>query len=289
MPYSDMAHSVDQKPTRFMLDEKTVDYMGRIKALCDEKGVDLIIAKLPSDMWNITYSGMVGRWAKANEVEFLDLTQKQFQRQMHFDNETCYFDENHLNHVGAEIVSNYLGNYLTEHYQFESHSQEIEDAWKTDYEAYEAYRDFRILQSTQDLSEFIELANNPNYIICLSIRDDATKGLADSECESLQSLGLNMRFVDRFRTSLAAVIDGGSVVVQKDGNFALSCEYEPYANCEIQVTSAGYSAGNKSSIVINGKEYSKNKRGLNIVVYDKTKDEVISSRIFDTWLMQDER
>lgn len=289
MPYSDMAHSVDQKPTRFMLDEKTVDYMGRIKALCDEKGVDLIIAKLPSDMWNITYSGMVGRWAKANEVEFLDLTQKQFQRQLHFDNETCYFDENHLNHVGAEIVSNYLGNYLTEHYQFESHSQEIEDAWNTDYEAYEAYRDFRILQSTQDLSEFIELANNPNYIICLSIRDDATKGLADSECESLQSLGLNMRFVDRFRTSLAAVIDGGSVVVQKDGNFALSCEYEPYANCEIQVTSAGYSAGNKSSIVINGKEYSKNKRGLNIVVYDKTKDEVISSRIFDTWLMQDER
>lgn len=84
MPYSDMAHSVDQKPTRFMLDEKTVDYMGRIKALCDEKGVDLIIAKLPSDMWNITYSGMVGRWAKANEVEFLDLTQKQFQRQMPF-------------------------------------------------------------------------------------------------------------------------------------------------------------------------------------------------------------
>ena len=145
------------------------------------------------------------------------------------------------------------------------------------------------MQSTQDLSEFIELANNPNYIICLSIRDDATKGLADSECESLQSLGLNMRFVDRFRTSLAAVIDGGSVVVQKDGNFALSCEYEPYTNCEIQVTSAGYSAGNKSSIVINGKEYSKNKRGLNIVVYDKTKDEVISSRIFDTWLMQDER
>ena len=30
-------------------------------------------------------------------------------------------------------------------------------------------------------------------------------------------------------------------------------------------------------------------RGLNIVVYDKTKDKVISSRIFDTWLMQDER
>lgn len=288
-PYSDMDHSANQTPTRFVMDEKTSEYMEKIKEICDEKGIDLLVAKLPSDLWNITYAGMIRRWTEENEAVFLDLTDKQIQRQMHFDKETSYFDGNHLNYIGAEVVSKYLGNYLIQNYQFEAHSQKIEDAWQADYDTYEEYRNNKIMQSTSDMAQFLELANNPNYIICLSIRDDATKGLADSECESLQSLGLNIRFVDRFRTSLAAVIDGGSVVVQKDGNFALSCEYEPYANCEIKVTSAGYSAGNMSSIVINGKEYSKNKRGLNIVVYDKTKDKVISSRIFDTWLMQDER
>lgn len=288
-PYSDMAHDANQTPTRFMMDEKTVDYMGRIKTLCDEKGVDLLIAKLPSDMWNVTYAGMVGRWAEENDVTFLDLTQKQLQRQMHFDKETSYFDGNHMNHVGAETVSRYLGNYLIENYQFEPHAQEIEDAWETDYETYEAYRDLRIMQSTEDLSEFAKLIKNSNYIICLSIKDDATRGLTESELEELQSFGLNMRFVDHYRGSLAAVIDNGEVVIQKDGNLNLSCEYEPYTNCEIKVSSAGHNVGNFSSIVINGVEYSQNKRGFNIVVYDKSKDEVVASTVFDTWLMQEER
>lgn len=288
-PYSQMAHRANQTPTVFSMDEKTNDYMGRIKALCDEKGIDLLVAKLPSDMWNGTYAGIVGRWAEENDVTFLDMTQDSILEEMNFDKERSYFDGNHMNHVGAETVSRYLGNYLVEHYQFESHSQKIEEAWEADYEAYEAYRDVRIMQSTQDLSEFMKIADNPNYIICLSIRDDATRGITQSEYEELQKFGLNMRFVDRYRTSLAAVIDNGWVVAQKDGNMQLSCEYNPYANCEIKVTSAGYNSGNSSSIVINGKEYSKNKRGLNVVVYDKTTNKVISSAVFDTWLMENER
>ena len=66
-------------------------------------------------------------------------------------------------------------------------------------------------------------------------------------------------------------------------------KYKPYENCEIKVESAGYNAGNYSSVVINGKEYSKNQRGINIVVYDKTTDDVICSTVFDTWLNSDER
>ena len=288
-PYSEMDHEANQTPTLFIMDEKTTDYMGKIKTLCEEKGVDLMVVKLPSDMWNVTYAGIVGRWAEANDVTFLDLTQKQLQRQMHFDKETSYFDGNHMNRIGAETVSSYLGNYLTQHYQFDAHSQEIEDAWEADYETYESYRNVRIMQSTKDLAEFARLASNPNYIICLSIKDDATRGLTENEYEELQKFGLNMRFTERYRTSLTAVIDGGSVVTQKDGNMELSCEYKPYANCEIKVTSEGHDVGNSSSIVVNGKEYSKNKRGLNAVVYDKTTNEVICSTVFDTWLMENER
>lgn len=288
-PYSEMDHEANQTPTLFTMDEKTTDYMGKIKTLCEEKGVDLMVVKLPSDMWNVTYAGIVGRWAEANDVTFLDLTQKQLQRQMHFDKETSYFDGNHMNRIGAETVSSYLGNYLTQHYQFDAHSQEIEDAWEADYETYESYRNVRIMQSTKDLAEFARLASNPNYIICLSIKDDATRGLTENEYEELQKFGLNMRFTERYRTSLTAVIDGGSVVTQKDGNMELSCEYKPYANCEIKVTSEGHDVGNSSSIVVNGKEYSKNKRGLNAVVYDKTTNEVVCSTVFDTWLMENER
>ena len=66
------------------------------------------------------------------------------------------------------------------------------------------------------------------------------------------------------------------------------CEYHPYENLEIEMISKGYNAGNQSSIVINGQEYSKNLRGMNVVVYDKKKNEVICSSVFDTWTIEGE-
>ena len=289
VPYSDMNHKENRKATMFSIDDRSLDYMERIKKLCDEKEIKLIVAKLPSDMWNNTYARYVGDWAEENDADYLDLTQRKLQREMGFDRETSYFDNNHLNYIGAETVSKYLGSYLTQNYQFESHSQKIEDAWQADYDKYEKYRNNKIMQSTNDLVQFLEMADNQDYIICMSIKDDAVKGLTEDELVQLEKLGLNMRFVNRYRGSLVAVIDDGEIISQKDGTMALSCEYKPYENCEIKVESAGYNAGNYSSVVINGKEYSKNQRGINIVVYDKTTDDVICSTVFDTWLNSDER
>ena len=41
-------------------------------------------------------------------------------------------------------------------------------------------------------------------------------------------------------------------------------------------------AGNQSSCLINGEEYSNNERGMNIVIYSKKDKKVIDSRTFDT-------
>ncbi len=49
-----------------------------------------------------------------------------------------------------------------------------------------------------------------------------------------------------------------------------------------EVISGGLYLGNKSSILINGTEYSGNSRGLNIVVYDNELEEVVDSVTFDT-------
>ena len=46
--------------------------------------------------------------------------------------------------------------------------------------------------------------------------------------------------------------------------------------------SAGYKTGNIASIKINNKEYSKNRRGLNIVIYDAKLKEVVDSFYVDS-------
>ena len=49
------------------------------------------------------------------------------------------------------------------------------------------------------------------------------------------------------------------------------------------VVSAGYECGNECSIKIDGKEYGKNQRGLNIVVYNHVTKAVVDSVCFDTY------
>lgn len=289
-PYSEMNHEKDQKmEITQILGEKTIAYMAKIQDLCNKKGISLMITKLPSDMWNQTYSEMVGDWAEENQIPFLDMTQKKVLKAMDFDEEISYFDNNHLNHIGAETVSSYLGNYLVENYVFDSVSQKNAEEWDADYRKYEDYRTVRLMEVSKNLCEFIELAKNPDYIVCFSIKDEATAGLTDQEIEELKSLGIDTGFVQNYRGSLVAVVDNGTTVEQSYGDDAQSCTYHPYENCEINLVSKGYDIGNTSSIQINGKEYSKNSRGLNIVVYDKKTNEVISSNVFDTNLPEDER
>ena len=64
-----------------------------------------------------------------------------------------------------------------------------------------------------------------------------------------------------------------------------SIKYSGYVDgLKYVISSAGYWSGNYSSIVINGTEYSKNCRGLNIVVVENG---VVSEAIaFDTWAQE---
>ena len=52
--------------------------------------------------------------------------------------------------------------------------------------------------------------------------------------------------------------------------------------CVIHAESAGFSSGNTSEIQVDGVEYSKQKRGLNIVLYHKLTGQVVESVQFDT-------
>ena len=51
----------------------------------------------------------------------------------------------------------------------------------------------------------------------------------------------------------------------------------------VKLVSGGWLLGNVSSCKIDGTEYSKNERGMNVVVYNREKREVVDSRTFDTY------
>lgn len=125
-----------------------------------------------------------------------------------------------------------------------------------------------------------ELVEDENYIIFLSVKDEAANSLDEKARESFAALGLTELSQLEFRDSYVGIIDGGEILVEKRSHEegTLRAEYFEYG-----VVSGGADSGDISSIMIDGIEYSLNSRGMNIVVYNKVTKLIVDTITFDTY------
>ena len=128
-------------------------------------------------------------------------------------------------------------------------------------------------------------------VIFLAVKDEGTSALTPTLLDDLRRLGIRTDLSGKYRHSYCAVITpeacvedlsadqpltvSGVLPASTDGGSAASPT--PF---EYTVASAGYNAGNYASILINGTEYAKNVRGMNIVVMEDGR--VTESVAFDT-------
>lgn len=124
------------------------------------------------------------------------------------------------------------------------------------------------------------LAEQKNVTIIISIKDEGSAALTPILLSDLEALGIRTNLTDKYRNSFLAVVSHNDVIEKVSAEHPVSCS-GTIDGVEYTVTSAGFGLGDISSIVINGTEYSKNGRGMNIVVI---KDHaVIDSVVFDTY------
>lgn len=139
--------------------------------------------------------------------------------------------------------------------------------------------------SSESINEYLEQLNSvkDKFTIFISVKD--TPGIAFQEnlVPIMKRLGLNVSLCDQHWHPYIAVIDCGKVLYEKLGEIQekLSCELM-IGEIKTELSSAGYKHTNLSQIIIDGTDYSKNMRGLNFVVYDKTNHLVCDSVCFDT-------
>lgn len=120
---------------------------------------------------------------------------------------------------------------------------------------------------------------NSDYRIFLAVKDEASCGFGKEAKEALQELGLTELSELEIGGSYIGVICGDEVEYEAKGTWEEMITYEADG---IQIVSAGFEAENIASIVIHGQEFSKKGRGINIVVYDCIKEEVVFSERYDT-------
>ena len=108
----------EEQPDDFTLGKNAMDYLDRIRQLCEKNGISLLLVKAPSmsPVWYDAWEQQVVAYAQKyqiNYLNFLDLVEK-----IGIDFDTDTYDQGlHMNLSGAEKCADYLGKYLSETYQ----------------------------------------------------------------------------------------------------------------------------------------------------------------------------
>jgi len=141
--------------------------------------------------------------------------------------------------------------------------------------------DFQLENNRRYFMEYLDNLLHEDFMILLSVRDDASEALDVGMLDKLASLGLVESLQDQVKYSYIAIINGDTVVFEN-----LSDERIDYVDFFdrwlIEVTSAGWLVGDNSSIRVDGVEHSRNERGINIVVFNRRTGMIEDSVVFDT-------
>jgi len=140
--------------------------------------------------------------------------------------------------------------------------------------------DFQRENNRRYFMEYLYDLKQDDFMILMSVRDDASDGLDEGMLEKLASLGLEKSLQNRHRYSYVAIINGDTVIYESISDEQIDF-VEFFDLWLLEVTSVGW-AGDTSSIRINGIEHSVNERGINIVVFNRRTGLVEDSVAFDT-------
>lgn len=257
------------------------EYLEKITQLCSDNGIQLILVKTLTDEENQARYNKISSYAQACDIKFIDFNERSTYNQLHLDfmADMADGDPEHTNLHGAIKITDYLGNMLVSEYDISSHRN---SAWDSTKDYYATLQDEYSLSSEKDLVRYLMRINRDDYAIFLSVKDEATSGLNDSVIDAIRALGFDFELPGHYRSSYLAIKSPDEKwEAYSDTNLFY---HGTVRNGTVQysLTSAGYDCGNTSSICINGKEYSQNSRGLNIVVFDAVRKQVVDSVCFDT-------
>lgn len=121
-----------------------------------------------------------------------------------------------------------------------------------------------------------------NYYVFASICDEGTASLDEEMMSKLHSIGVQADLNEKTRWGFAFLGLNGQSIQEELALDGCCIEGDLNNGVGYTIMSYGYESGNKSSIIIDGQEYSMNKRGLNFVVYDPVNNCVVSRNTFDT-------
>lgn len=258
------------------------EYLDKMVELCQENNIELILTFTPSVAGSVEKNKTLTQYALEHNLTYLDFNDKALYNAIDYDFKRDNADEGHANLWGAVKLTNYVGSILQDKFNIVGVSA---DQWEETRTYYKNINIDFVLNHTTDLYEYLSLLKDAadQYSIFISVKDEATTNLNDNMIQGLKNLGLKVSVEGQFRCSYLVVLSGDTKIEESGYKLLEKSGTIDNGTATYSIISGGLENGNTCSIIIKGKEYSKNRRGLNIVVYNNEKDEVVDTVAFDTY------
>ena len=201
---------------KFEEDTVSVEYLEKMIEECQRRGIEVLLVYLPSSTWedapmeaDRVYD--IAEKYGVNYINFLDLSV--------INNKVDYYDNNHVNLAGCRKVTDYLGQYITKHYDINDQRGNAEYAdWNADYadyrnivnadlKNYESLDYYMLFLHNKDYLTFIEI-NTPeiwdNSYYCdlfESLGVDQSKITDDTDLLVIQNAGQQVEYLEKFPAS----------------------------------------------------------------------------------------
>lgn len=123
-----------------------------------------------------------------------------------------------------------------------------------------------------------------DYLIIMAVKDTAGKNMPEGVKERIKDLGFR-NFTNDLWVTYIGVIENGRIISDQRGIKAENpTHFETVLEngMTVNIYSESFRKGNRCVIKVNGKEYAKQVRGINIVVYNIKSQNVVDSVAYDS-------
>lgn len=259
--------------TEVKLEKDSIEYAKKMVELVKKYDCEILFIKTPHET-NDYYLGQdksFNNLAEKNGWNFINYNLLYKELNIDFNND--FTDFHHMNYYGGRKVMNHLIPYIMEHYDIQSRKNDSRyNNWNKDYIEYERIMNKLLVHKLPDFNRWKTQAFYDNYTVMISSNGNIMHKLPDGLKSFLKSKGLTKYNTAKSNMKYVAIIDDNKVFYEKISENPVEYKGRMKRQVNLLVQSEG-----KSTINVSGKPISKNRYGLNIVLYDKINKEVVDS------------
>ncbi len=216
----------DEAARRAVCDDYAVRELGKMADFCREKGLNLILIKIPKDWTDVKHDALTEIGQKY-DIPVLDMNDVDIIEEIGLDFPNDYYQMTHANYYGATKMTKYLGKYLTEHYSFEDVRGEGEERDRDVSRKYRFMEDYAKsydklaldakLSKCGSLTDYLQQLSDEKdrYRIFISVVGDGAAGLPDSAREQLAGMGFSELAELGENERYIGISDGDRIVTEK--------------------------------------------------------------------------